>query len=46
MGNQTAIKERNLEEPGRYLDCDGLMFDLTGLGKGSCLSRIQITGHS
>lgn len=44
MGNLTAIKVRNLKEPGRYLDGDGLMLDLTGQGKGSWLLRIQIAG--
>ncbi|MCW1384847.1 tyrosine-type recombinase/integrase [Novosphingobium sp. KCTC 2891] len=44
MGNLTALKVRNLKEPGRYSDGDGLILDLAGAGKGSWMLRIQIAG--
>ena len=44
MGNLTALKVRNLKEPGRYSDGSGLILDLTGVGKGHWTLRIQIAG--
>ena len=45
MGNLTAMKLRNLKEPGRYSDGDGLMLVSTKSGKGSWIVRVQANGR-
>ena len=44
MGNLTALKIRNLKEPGRYSDGDGLMLVLGAQGRGSWIVRVQSDG--
>jgi len=44
MGNLTAVQIRNLREPGRYSDGDGLILNLVGPGRGSWLVRVQSNG--
>lgn len=45
MGKLTATGLRNLKEPGRYADGDGLMLRLVGPGKGSWIVRVQANGR-
>jgi len=45
MGNLTAMKLRNLKEPGRYSDGDGLILVSTKPGKGSWIVRVQADGR-
>lgn len=44
MGNLTAIRIRNLREPGRYSDGEGLILNLVGPGRGSWIVRVQADG--
>lgn len=44
MGKLTAAKIRNLSEPGRYSDGDGLSLAVRGAGKGSWVLRVQADG--
>jgi hypothetical protein len=44
MGKLTAVQIRNLKEPGRYSDGEGLILSLTGPGRGSWLIRVQASG--
>ena len=44
MRNLTALKIRNLKEPGRYSDGDGLILVLSGPGRGSWIVRVQSAG--
>lgn len=44
MGKLTALKIRNLTEPGRYPDGDGLFLEMNGKGSGRWLLRIQSKG--
>jgi len=44
MGNLTALKIKNLTEPGRYPDGDGLFLKLNGKGSGRWLLRVQSKG--
>lgn len=44
MGNLSALKIRNLKEPGRYSDGDGLILDVSSSGRGSWVVRIQSGG--
>ncbi|QJB68237.1 tyrosine-type recombinase/integrase [Parasphingorhabdus halotolerans] len=45
MTKLTVMKIRNLKEPGRYGDGDGLILNLTAPGKGYWLIRTQINGR-
>ena len=45
MGNLTALKLRNLKEPGRYSDGDGLILVYNKAGKGSWIVRVQADGR-
>jgi len=45
MGKLTALKIRNLTEPGRYPDGDGLILELNGKGSGRWLLRVQSKGR-
>ena len=44
MGKLTAMGVKNLAEPGRYSDGEGLILKLSGKGKGSWIVRIQADG--
>lgn len=44
MGKLTAMGVKNLVEPGRYSDGEGLILKLAGKGKGSWIVRIQVNG--
>lgn len=44
MGKLTAVKIKNLTEPGRYPDGDGLFLELNGKGSGRWLLRVQAKG--
>ena len=44
MGNLTAVQIRNLKQPGRYSDGDGLILDIGKSGKGSWIVRVQFDG--
>ena len=44
MGKLTALKIKNLTEPGRYPDGDGLFLELNGKGSGRWLLRVQSKG--
>ncbi len=44
MGKLTAVQIRNLREPGRYSDGDGLILNLVAPGRGSWLVRVQSNG--
>ena len=45
MGNLTALKVRNLKEPGRYSDGDGLMLEIGKSGRASWMLRVQSNGR-
>ncbi|QJB67991.1 tyrosine-type recombinase/integrase [Parasphingorhabdus halotolerans] len=45
MKQLTATKIRNLKEPGRYSDSDGLTLILTGPMKGRWNLRVQVNGR-
>lgn len=45
MGKLTAVQIRNLKEPGRYVDGDGLLLVLTALQKGYWVLRATINGR-
>ncbi|TNE28785.1 MAG: site-specific integrase [Alphaproteobacteria bacterium] len=44
MGKLTAMGVKNLAEPGRYSDGEGLILKLSGKGKGSWILRVQANG--
>ena len=44
MGKLTAMGVKNLTEPGRYSDGEGLILKLAAKGKGSWIVRIQANG--
>jgi integrase len=44
MGNLTAIQIRNLKQPGRYSDGDGLILDIGKSGRASWIVRVQEKG--
>lgn len=44
MGKLTAMGVKNLTEPGRYSDGEGLILKLAAKGKGSWIVRIQADG--
>ncbi|MFV0643372.1 MAG: tyrosine-type recombinase/integrase [Sphingomonadaceae bacterium] len=44
MGKLTALRIRNLKEPGRYSDGEGLVLKFAGNGKGSWIVRVQSNG--
>jgi integrase len=44
MGNLSAMQVRNLKEPGRYSDGDGLLLQVRPNGAKSWLARIQTNG--
>lgn len=44
VGNLSALKIRNLKEPGRYSDGDGLILDIGASGRGSWVVRVQSGG--
>jgi len=44
MGNLTAVQVRNLKEPGRYSDGNGLILDIGRAGRGSWVVRVQSGG--
>ncbi len=44
MGKLTAMGVKNLAEPGRYSDGEGLILKLAAKGKGSWIVRIQADG--
>ena len=41
MGKLTAIQIKNLKEPGRYSDGEGLILNLSAPGRGSWTVRVQ-----
>ena len=45
MGKLSAVQIRNLKEPGRYSDGEGLILRLVAPGRGSWLLRIQSNGR-
>ncbi len=45
MGKLTALQIRNLTEPGRYMDGDGLSLVLTGPMKGYWVLRAMVRGR-
>ena len=45
MGRLTATQIRNLREPGRYNDGDGLFLELAGPNKGNWQLRATINGR-
>lgn len=45
MGSLTAVRVRNLVEPGRYMDGDGLMLNVKLGGSKSWLLRVQHEGN-
>lgn len=44
MGKLSAIGVKNLKEPGRYSDGEGLILKLAAQGRGSWLLRVQADG--
>lgn len=44
MGKLTAVQLRNLSEPGRYSDGEGLILKFFGAGRGSWIVRVQANG--
>lgn len=44
MGKLSAIAVKNLKEPGRYSDGEGLILKLASQGRGSWLLRVQADG--
>lgn len=44
MGKLTAVQLRNLSEPGRYSDGEGLILKFFGAGRGSWIVRVQADG--
>jgi hypothetical protein len=44
MGKLTAVGIRNLKEPGRYSDGEGLILKFAGSGKASWIVRVQANG--
>lgn len=44
MGKLTAMGVKNLTEPGRYSDGEGLILKLAAKGKGSWIVRVQTNG--
>ena len=45
MGRLTSLHIRNLKEPGRYNDGDGLYLELTGPNKGNWQLRATVNGR-
>jgi integrase len=45
MANLTAIGIRNLKQPGRYSDGNGLILDISKSGRGSWIVRVQVGGR-
>lgn len=45
MGNLSALKVKNLKEPGRYSDGDGLMLKIGPTGGRSWIVRVQTNGR-
>jgi hypothetical protein len=45
MGRLTPLQIRNLKEPGRYSDGDGLYLELTGQSKGNWQLRATVNGR-
>jgi len=45
MGRLTPLQIRNLREPGRYSDGDGLYLELTGQNKGNWQLRATVNGR-
>ena len=45
MGRLTPLQIRNLKEPGRYNDGDGLYLELTGQNKGNWQLRATVNGR-
>ena len=45
MGRLTPLQIRNLKEPGRYSDGDGLYLELTGQNKGNWQLRATVNGR-
>lgn len=45
MGRLTPLQIRNLNEPGRYSDGDGLFLELTGTNKGNWQLRATVNGR-
>ena len=45
MGKLSALKVRNLKEPGRYSDGDGLMLEISKSGRASWIVRVQTSGR-
>lgn len=45
MGRLTPLQIRNLKEPGRYSDGDGLYLELTGQNKGNWQLRTTVNGR-
>ena len=44
MGKLTSVGIKNLKEPGRYSDGEGLILKFAGSGKGSWIVRVQANG--
>ncbi|WP_408591878.1 Arm DNA-binding domain-containing protein [Novosphingobium sp.] len=44
MGKLSAIAVKNLKEPGRYSDGEGLILKLAAQGRGSWVLRVQADG--
>jgi hypothetical protein len=44
MGKLTALGIKNLKQPGRYSDGEGLVLKFVGEGKGSWIVRVQAGG--
>ncbi len=44
MGKLTAMQVKNLTEPGRYSDGDGLILDIGKSGRASWILRVQMSG--
>lgn len=45
VGKLTAVQIRNLKEPGRYSDGEGLILQLYSAGRGSWVLRVQSKGR-
>jgi integrase len=45
MAKLTAIGIRNLKQPGRYSDGNGLILDISKSGRGSWIVRVQVDGR-
>jgi integrase len=45
MAKLTAIGIRNLKQPGRYSDGNGLILDIGKSGRGSWIVRVQVDGR-